>query len=135
MDKIGQWSFDGEIAGKFDEHVQAHVPAYFMMHSLVTLYAAWFLENGSAAYDIGTSLGAVIRHLKAEYPDKDVQYIGIDASSSMFLEAAKRFEGEQDVTIYCADIRDENTTIKNACLVTAFLSLMFIPKKRPPSSS
>lgn len=129
MDKIGEWQFDSNITPLFDEYVQAHVPSYDIIHDFVIKLGAWFLENGSVVYDIGTSLGAVIRNLKAAYPNRDVKYIGIDTSSSMFLEAAKRFEGEQDVTLYCADIRDENTTIKNACLVTAVLSLMFIPKK------
>lgn len=129
MRNIGQWAFDGEIVGKFDNHVKAHVPSYKILHSITTSYAAWFLENGSTAYDIGTSLGAVIQNLKEVYPDRDVKYIGLDVSESMIIEAKNRFKNESDVEMLCKDIRDENTTIENACLVTAFLSLMFIPQK------
>ena len=129
MNNTGKWTFEGAIASNFDEHVKSHVPSYGILHSMVTAYAAWFLESGSAAYDIGTSLGEVIRNFKAAYPTRSVRYIGIDTSSSMILEAAKRFEREPDVELYCQDVRDENMTIENACLVTAFLSLMFIPKK------
>lgn len=129
MNNVGCWTFNNGVAPVFDEHVNAHIPFYPLIHKLVTSYAAWFLEPGTVVYDVGTSRGEVIQKLKESYPNRAVDYVGIDSSIDMYMEATKRFSKDSNVKILFQDIKDENTTIKNACLVTAILTIMFIPQK------
>jgi len=123
------WKFDAEITPVFDEHVRCHVPLYNEIHELVTGLSGWFLEDNTNVYDIGTSLGEVITNLERTYPNKHVDYHGIDTSPEMVAKTAERFREIGNVEILHADITDNHFVIDNASLITSILTLMFIAQK------
>jgi tRNA (cmo5U34)-methyltransferase len=125
----GTWRFDSTITPIFDEHVRSHVPLYGEIHEMVTNLAGWFLEDGTKAYDIGTSLGQVITNLTQTYPSKSVNYVGIDTSPDMVNKTSERFREIGNVEILNADITDSHFIVENASVITSVLTLMFIAQK------
>jgi tRNA (cmo5U34)-methyltransferase len=125
----GTWRFDAEITPIFDEHVRNHVPLYAEIHEMVTSLSGWFLEDGTNAYDIGTSLGEVLGNLVRTYPFKRINYHGIDTSPEMVAKTSERFNVVPNVNIHNADITDTHFIIENASLVTSILTIMFIAQK------
>lgn len=123
------WKFDEKVTPVFDQHVRNHVPLYSEIHEMITGLSGWFLEDNTNVYDIGTSLGEVIRNLKKEYQTKKLNFIGIDNSNEMFKKSFDAFKDFSDVEIKKADITENDFFIENASLITSILTLMFIPQK------
>lgn len=123
------WEFNGDVVPVFDKHVRDHVPMYEEFHRLITDISGWFIDNETSVYDIGTSLGEVIKNLKNVYKHKNVKYFGVDASAEMVNEAKSRFLNEPDVFIELTDVTSNQFEITNASLVTSVLSMMFIKKR------
>lgn len=129
MADSSSWEFNDKVVPIFDEHVRQHVPMYEEFHRLITELSGWFIENETSVFDIGTSSGEVLRNLKATYANKNVKYIGVDASPDMAREAKERFLNDDDVSIYQEDVTNHLFEINNASLVLSVLTLMFIKKK------
>jgi tRNA (cmo5U34)-methyltransferase len=47
------WSFAGNVAERFDEHVARSVPFYREVHELIARTSDFFLSEGSVCYDLG----------------------------------------------------------------------------------
>lgn len=125
----GVWKFDGSIAPVFDEHVRKHVPLYDEIHKMITELSGWFLEDGTNVYDIGTSLGQVIANLSAAYPQKIVNYCGIDNSEEMAKKARSRLAANPRIKIISDDVTADSFEMRNASLITSVLTLQFIPQR------
>lgn len=122
------WKFDSTVVPIFDEHVKQSVPMYEEIHNLIADIAAWFLNDDTNVYDIGTSTGKVIHSLLKTYPKKDIKYIGIDRSDDMCNKAEKSFRGYDNVHIINQDV-SQDYIFENASLVTSVLTIQFIQQK------
>lgn len=123
------WKFDNSVVPVFDEHVKQSVPMYDEIHSLITDIAAWFLEENTIVYDIGTSTGKVISSLNQKYANKIINYIGIDSSEDMIKKTKELFENNENVKIIHQDVTDDYI-FENASLITSVLTLQFIPERK-----
>lgn len=128
LDK-SNWKFDGSVVPVFDEHVRQSVPMYDEIHRQIAEMSAWFLEEGTNVYDIGSSTGEVIKNLKSSYPDKNIEIIGIDNSPEMTEKAIGTFKKEDNVRFELVDLTKEEYEIKNASLITSVLTAQFIPPR------
>lgn len=123
------WKFDSEIVPVFDEHVRQSVPMYDEIHRLISDISAWFLEDDTNMYDIGTSTGEVIKNLLDRYPKKNIQLIGVDNSPEMVEKAQERFSERKNVNINHLDLIRDDCSFENACLITSVLTMQFIPQR------
>lgn len=123
------WKFDSNIVPVFDEHVRQSVPMYDEIHRLITDISAWFLEDETNMYDIGTSTGEVIKNILHKYPLKNTKLIGLDNSLEMVEKAKESFKSETKVEISLVDLVKDDFKFENASLITNVLTMQFIPHR------
>lgn len=82
------WSFEGDVASVFDQHVAKSVPFYSVGHDLIVELSSFFLSGeGAKVLDVGSSTGLLAKRIADVYPNADVT--GIDLVDNMVLEANK----------------------------------------------
>ena len=57
------WSFGGDTAKNFAEHVERSVPLYKDGHELVCQISDFFVKDDSVCYELGVSVGDLIKKL------------------------------------------------------------------------
>lgn len=88
------WSFGGEVAEGFDEHVSRSVPFYNEGHELVCALSDFFIKRDSVVYEVGCSTGALTCKLAEHNKAKaDARFVGIDIEPEMVARAEKRKAG------------------------------------------
>lgn len=82
--KAGAWTFGGDVAKTFDDHIQKSVPGYLEGHELVSKLAPFFLGRaGSRFIELGCSTGALTQKVR-QYTDRtDIEFTGIDIEDPM----------------------------------------------------
>lgn len=86
-----RWTFGGEVAHQFDEHVRKSVPFYSEGHELICAISDFFVKDDSIVYEIGCSTGTLTCKL-AEH-NKAVtgaRFIGLDVEPEMLAVAEER---------------------------------------------
>lgn len=84
----GNWSFGGETARRFDEHVAKSVPLYFAGHDLLCDISDFFVQEDSVCYEVGCSTGTLTLRL-AEHNNAipSARFVGMDIEPAMIVEA------------------------------------------------
>lgn len=126
----GNWKFDKEVTKVFDSHVRKSVPMYDEFHNMISNMSYWFVEEETNVYDIGTSTGEGLKNLIDAHKNKNINFIGIDESKDMFMEAQGRFKDYPNVSLINGDIYNNDIIINNASMVASILTLQFIPKRK-----
>jgi len=121
------WSFAG-IEETFTDHVRRSVPLYDEGHDLICRISDYFINNGSVAYDLGTSTGQLLAKLAARHQAKSgVTFIGIDHEESMIKHAHKAVSDRKNVNLEVADI---NLFEYRPCdLIAACYTIQFVPPR------
>jgi tRNA (cmo5U34)-methyltransferase len=132
-----RWQFDEEVTRVFDDMLLRSIPDYKTMREMVTELGTQFISDTSTVLDIGTSRGDQIARFIAR---ADADYLGLEISDPMLEAAERRFDGEDSVLILKHDLReglslpltpdlcdDCSRPLHNLTLVTAILTMMFIP--------
>ena len=83
------WSFSGETAKSFSDHVKKSVPLYEEGHDLILKYSDYFIDDQSVVYEIGSSTGTLTRKLAQRNRHRKAKIIGIDSQESMVAQALK----------------------------------------------
>jgi tRNA (cmo5U34)-methyltransferase len=88
----GNWTFGGDTANKFDEHVSKSVPLYNEGHNLICDISDFFVKSDSTVYEIGCSTGTLTYKLAYHNKAKpQARFVGIDLEENMINAAeAKR---------------------------------------------
>lgn len=127
--KNAGWTFGGNVADSFDDHVSKSVPFYKEGHELVCMLSDYFLVNGSTVYDIGTSTGSLLEKLVDRNKLKDIKFFGLDSEENMIKKAAERFSEFQNVFLDAVDIN--NYDMETCDFVISYYTVQFIhPKYR-----
>ena len=124
------WSFGGETAKDFSDHVSRSVPFYQEGHELVGAVSDFFVQSGSTCYELGTSTGKLLENLALRHGGKkDIKWVGIDLEEGMIeqakLELSSQVEG---VELICGDIFDHS--FEMADLFISYYTVQFIPPYR-----
>jgi len=91
------WTFDGDVADSFVDHIRQSIPWYEVGHDLACKVSEYFVHDDSVCYEIGTSTGELPRKLALHHHAKpSVRRVGIDRVPRM-VETARR---------HCADLRN-----------------------------
>jgi tRNA (cmo5U34)-methyltransferase len=134
--KVGQgiqtaradWTFEGDVADTFVDHVRQSVPLYDEGHELVCGLSDSFVHADSVCYEIGVSTGQLVRRLAEHHSHKpDVRWIGIDPVGPMVEKARS----------HCADIANIELEVADALeygweksdLFVSYYCVQFIPPR------
>lgn len=123
----GDFCFDGQVAGVFDNMVDRSVPFYQEIQRMTGEMAASYAVPGTQLYDLGCATGTTLALLDNLLPNS-VSFTGIDNSPEMLDKCRDKFEqlgSSRDARFLCHDLR-EMSALNNASVVTLLLTLMFV---------
>lgn len=121
------WSFSGDVARQFDDHVSKSVPLYGAGHELVRSLSDFFITNDSVAYELGCSTGTLTLSLAEQNREKrGARFIGIDIEAEMIEKAnEKRTErGSANASFVCDDILQME--LEPADFIVAYYTIQFV---------
>ncbi|MFK5892716.1 MAG: methyltransferase domain-containing protein [Pseudomonadota bacterium] len=126
------WSFKGETAEHFDQHISKSVPFYEHGHKLICDLSDYFITAGSTCYELGCSTGTLSTALSRHNAHKaEVQYIAIDIEEDMVKIADNKGKSLNLSNInFCVD--DLLTmSFEPADMIIAYYTVQFIhPRQR-----
>lgn len=127
INKLGDWTFDEQVAEVFPDMIQRSVPGYSNIISMIGMLTERFAQPNSTIYDLGCSLGAATLSMRRHIQVDNCHIIAVDNSTAM-VERCRRhidaFRAETPVQVIEADIRD--IEIKNASMVVLNFTLQFL---------
>lgn len=122
------WSFGGDTARTFSQHVAQSVPLYEEGHELVCVISDFFLRDGSTCYELGTSTGMLLEKLARRHQTrKEVRFIGIDIQAGMIEVAREACKGIPSVSLEVADITKYDFELSD--LIVAYYTMQFVPPR------
>jgi len=127
IDRVGDFTFNEQVAGVFDDMVSRSVPQYGEIQRMLAELAAYFATEGSNIYDLGCSTGTTLALVHGALPVK-ANLIGVDNSAEMLEKCRSKLEtlGLADaVDLRKADL-DHGVDIRDASVVLLVLTLMFV---------
>lgn len=127
IDKIGDFSFDANVAEVFPDMIQRSVPGYSNIISAIGMLAERFATDQSHIYDLGCSLGAATLSMRRHIQAKQCKIIAVDNSPAMIERChlhVNAYRSATEVDIIEGDIR--NIDIQNASIVVLNFTLQFL---------
>lgn len=121
------WTFGGDVAKTFSDHVRRSVPLYNEGHDLVCKISDFFLQNQSICYELGVSTGSLIRKLGERHAAKNIRLIGIDQEERMLEEARAVTTEFANVELVNGDVTVHE--FEPADLIISYYTIQFIPPK------
>ncbi len=136
--KVGQdidvtranWTFGGNVADTFVEHVRRSVPYYDAGHNLVCQLSDYFCHSDSVCYEIGVSTGQLLRKLAEHQVLKpEIKWVGIDPVESMIVKARQHCAESPNITLEVGDVRTYD--FEKSDLIVSYYCIQFIsPRSR-----
>ena len=127
--KNSDWSFDGNVYKRFDEHINKSIPLYNLTHQLYLDISDFFLQQDSKILDIGCSTGSFLNKIYARHKDnsKKVEFVGIDNVKQMINYCKKKYNNKK-IKFFLSDVLKYNFS-KKYCLISSFYTIQFITPK------
>lgn len=124
------WSFGGETARGFTDHVSRSVPYYQDGHKLIGDLSDYFVRDGSSCYELGTSTGVLLRQLSERHQNKlDINWVGIDIEQEMIAQAHRESSNKfKNINFVCDDVF--SYPYEKSDLIIAYYTIQFIPPYR-----
>ncbi len=119
-----RWSFGGDVPERFEAHIERSVPGYRDAHALIAAISDFFVHDGSLAYDLGCSTGAVARALAGAASGKRVRIVGIEREPAMVRAARAACASHPSIEIAEDDVGD--VELERCDLVVACYTLQFV---------
>ncbi len=128
IEKLGDFTFDANVAEVFPDMIQRSVPGYSNIVSAIGMLAKRFAKPHTQLYDLGCSLGASTLSMRRNIEAEGCKIISVDNSPAMVERCnlmVHAYKSETDVEVLEADIRD--IAIENASVVVLNFTLQFLP--------
>lgn len=122
------WTFGGDTAKSFSNHVRRSVPLYEEGHDLVCKVSDFFIQDHSMCYELGVSTGALIGKLASRHKNKAARFIGLDIEPRMIEQACQELGNLSNVKLVVDDINMHE--YESADLIIAYYTVQFVPPKR-----
>lgn len=122
--KSGQWSFSGNVAKSFDQHISKSIPNYEISHDIFSRFSDFFVKDNSTVCDLGCSTGTFINKLIKRHNNKSIKYIGYDNQKNMINFAKKKFIKQKNVKFQIKDIN--KIKFPTSSLIISFYTIQFI---------
>lgn len=121
---IGSWSFGGDVAKTFDDHIQKSVPGYLEGHDLISKLAPFFIaEKGVKCFEMGCSTGALTNKIRSYTSRDDIDFVGIDIEEPM-INFANENNKYKNCRYETADVLDYDFI--GSSLITSYYTVQFI---------
>ena len=122
------WSFDGDTADNFEEHVNKSVPLYELGHQLILDISDYFVNKDSICYELGSSTGILTYKLSQKYLKKGASFVGIDQVENMIKYAKNKYQSK-NLSFDCTDVNEYQYACSD--LMVSYYLLQFIrPRQR-----
>ena len=121
------WTFDGDIVGQFDSHIERSVPLYAHGHQLVLAISDYFIGPESWVVDVGCSTGQLTQQLAQRAAKKSGRVLAVDVVPAMIEKAKDTCQGHSNIDFVCADALAIDWP--QADFIVAYYTLQFIPPK------
>jgi tRNA (cmo5U34)-methyltransferase len=121
------WTFGGNVAKNFSDHIKRSVPLYELGHDLVCKLSDFFVKDDSTCYEIGVSVGDLIAKLAKHNNKKNAKWIGIDTEKSMIAEAKNQTSGLKNVSLEIADVNLYD--FEKSDFIVSYYTIQFIQPK------
>ncbi|MES2179271.1 MAG: methyltransferase domain-containing protein [Gemmatimonadota bacterium] len=124
----GDWTFGGNVADSFVDHVRQSVPYYDDGHELVCNVSDYFCHGDSICYEIGVSTAQLLRKLAEHNAHKPgIRWIGIDPVPAMIEKARERCEGVANIELAVGDAMLYE--FEKTDMVVSYYTMQFIPPR------
>lgn len=122
------WTFGGNVADTFVEHIRQSVPMYEEGHELVCKLSDYFVNDESLVYEIGVSTGELLRKMVERHKHHPhANWIGIDSEKPMVTKAKSHCKGLKNVQLLHDDVRLFD--FEPADLIVSYYTMQFIPPR------
>lgn len=124
----GGWTFDGDVATTFVDHVRNSVPFYDAGHDLICYISDYFCHTDSVCYEIGVSTGELLRKLAVYQKHKPgIRWVGIDPVENMVVAARDHCKDVPNIEIV---VDDAVTFDYEKCdMIVSYYCIQFIPPR------
>ncbi|MDC0883352.1 methyltransferase domain-containing protein [Litorivicinus sp.] len=126
----GPWKFNASLAAEFERHISQSIPGYELVHELISVYSANFLNFGSVVIDLGCSSGKVASYLLEDNKGKDITYLGIDNEPEMIRFCTERYSEKSSCSFVCEDIVEYELPQSNLVISVFTLQFMVLGHRR-----
>lgn len=124
----GSWTFAGNVADTFVDHVRRSVPYYDAGHDLVCEISDFFCRSDSVCYEIGVSTGQLLRKLAQHHAAKPaIQWIGIDPVDAMIDKARRHCAEFPNIALGVGDARLYE--FEKSDMIVSYYCMQFIPAR------
>jgi tRNA (cmo5U34)-methyltransferase len=122
------WSFSGDVAEHFVDHIRKSVPHYDAGHELVCQLSDYFCHHDSVCYELGTSTGQLIRLLARRQAHKPgIRWVGLELEPQMVETARKHCAEFSNVEIINEDVLLHSYAKTD--FVVAYYCVQFVPPR------
>ena len=119
------WSFGGDVAISFDDHVSKSVPLYNEGHEIVCGLSDFFIKTDSLVYEVGCSTGALISKLtKHSDAKQSARFVGVDIEPNMIDFATNKFSSIKNLEFIADDFLLMD--IEESDFIVAYYTIQFI---------
>jgi tRNA (cmo5U34)-methyltransferase len=119
------WTFGGEVAASFDDHVSKSVPLYYEGHDLICGVSDFFIKNDSVVYELGSSTGALIHKLALHNKAKtEASFVGVDIEQAMIDYAKNSNKESPNLEFVCDDALTMD--MQSSDFIVAYYTVQFI---------
>lgn len=134
--KVGQkievenagWTFGGNVADTFVDHIKVSVPLYESGHDLICQLSDYFIGEDSTAYEIGVSTGELLKKLAVHNGSKTKsKWIGLDTVPEMTTKAREHCADTPNISILDEDAR--LFEFEKSDLIVSYYCMQFIPPR------
>ncbi|MBF7072889.1 carboxy-S-adenosyl-L-methionine synthase CmoA [Glaciecola sp. MH2013] len=128
---LEDFKFNAQVVDVFPDMINRSVPGYGAIVDGIGKLSAKFLQDGSTAYDLGCSLGAVCLSIAKHSTASKVHIIGIDNSQAMVARCKSHvnsYKHNARISINEADILQ--LTLQKCSVVVMNFTLQFIEQSK-----
>lgn len=119
------WTFGGNVANKFNAHVERSIPFYNEGHALICRISDFFLKNKSTCFELGSSTGTLLKKLAVRHKNKNINFIGVDSEINMVKKSKKELKKFKNIFIKKGDITKYK--LKESNLIISYYCIQFVP--------
>lgn len=119
------WTFGGQTPNHFADHVRRSIPMYAEGHKLACELSDYFVQDGTACYELGSSVGELIAKVATRHAaHQNVRWVGIDSVEAMTLKAREE-HGHLGIEFVTSDIL--RFAFERANLFLSYYTIQFTP--------
>ncbi len=86
------WAFSGEVAERFEAHVEKSIPFYRESHDLIVKLSDYFVKEDSVCYELGSSCGTLSERLAGHHHFRGATFVGIEKEAEMVAFARRKYQ-------------------------------------------